>query len=68
MDLQMMRARIFRRGDEGDGFRLLRVTHVDDRKAVGKHVPDIGMAFFDYDLHAVKTAALIVTRQKADIF
>jgi hypothetical protein len=36
-----------------------RIAHVDDAKALREHVPDIGVALSDHDLHAVRAAALI---------
>ncbi len=67
MNLKMVRAGILRRGDEGDCLRRLRVAHVNDRKAIGEHVPDIRIALMDDDLDTIQAAALVAARQKADI-
>ncbi len=67
VDLQVMRAGVLRRGDEGDRFRLQGIAHVDHGKAVAEHVADKGVAFGQDHLNAVRAPALIVAREKADI-
>jgi hypothetical protein len=48
-----------RGGDVVHRAQLPRIAHVDDAEAFGEHVPDIGVAARDHDLHAVGPAALI---------
>src|SRR6185437_804492 len=67
VNLQMVRAGIFRRRDESDSLGVERIAHVDDRIAVAEHMPDKNMAFVQYDLHAIEPAPLIATRDKADV-
>ena len=67
VNLQMVRAGIFRSGDEGDRFRLARVAHIDNGKTVGEHMADKSVALVDNYLHAVEPAALIAARQQADV-
>ena len=67
MDLQVVRPRVFRRGDERDQFRVERVAHVHDRKTVAEHVTDKGVSFVQDDLHPIGPAALVVARQEADV-
>ena len=67
VDLQMMRARVLRRGNEGDGLGVERIAHVHDRKAVAEHMADEGMALVHDDLHAVRPSALVAARQETDV-
>ncbi len=68
MDLQVVRPRVFRRGDERDRFRLERIAHIHDCKAVAEHMADERVAFVHDDLHAIGPAALVATRNETDVF
>src|SRR5664279_3522978 len=68
VDLQMMRAGIFRCRDKCHRLWMRRIAHIDNGKAVGKHMADIGITFVDDDLHSVQPAALIATRYETDVF
>jgi hypothetical protein len=59
MRLQMDVPGAWRRGEIIYGTRVLRIAHVDDRKAFREHVADIGVAAMNHDLHAVGPPALI---------
>ena len=67
VDLQMVRAGVFRRGDKSDGLGIERIAHVDDGKAVAEHMADEGVPLVHDDLHAVRPAALIAARHEADV-
>ena len=67
VDLQMMRARVLRRGNEGDRLGVERIAHVHHRKAVAEHMPDEGMALVQDDLHAVRPSALVGARHETDV-
>ena len=43
------------------------IAHVDDGKALGEHVPDIGVAAMHHHLHAVGPAALIGVADDAHV-
>ncbi len=58
---------IGRRGDVIHRARVLGVAHVDDRKALGEHVPDIGKAALHHHLHAVRPAALVAVADDAHV-
>src|SRR6185437_10722502 len=64
----MMRAGVFRRGDESHCFGLARVAHVNHRKTIREHVADKSVALVQNDLHAIKPSALVAARDKTDIF
>jgi hypothetical protein len=68
VDLQMMRAGVFWRRDESSWFGVERIAHIDDRETVAEHMSDEGVAFMNDDLHAVRPAALIASRNKTDVF
>ena len=67
MNLQMVRAGVFRRGDESNGLRVQRIAHIHHRIAVAEHMADESVPLVQDDLHAVGPAALIVARQETDV-
>ena len=67
VDLQVVRPRVFWRGDERDRFRLERVVRVHDGKAVAEHMADERMALVHENLDAIGPAALVATREVADV-
>ena len=67
MGLYVKGARIGRRRREVDRLRMPRIANIGNREAVGKHVPDKGMALMHHDLHAVAAAVQIAMADKFDI-
>src|SRR5262249_51912474 len=50
-----------------DRARILGIAHVDDAKALGEHMPDIGMAAMHHNLHPVGAAALVAPANQAHV-
>ena len=67
MRLQMDVPGVRRRGKIVHRARIFRIAHVDDGKALGEHVADIGVAAMHHDLHAVGPAALIGVADEAHV-
>ena len=65
--LQMQAPGVMRGGDVLHRFRVLRIAHVDHRKALREDVPDIGVAAMHHDLHAVRAAALVAIADQAHV-
>ena len=65
--LQMDVPGVRRRGDIVHRARIFRVAHVDDGKALGEHVPDIGKAAMHHHLHAVGPSALVGVADDAHV-
>ena len=65
--LQMQAPGVMRGGDVLHRFRVLRIAHVDHRKALREDVPDIGIAAMHHDLHAVRAAALVAISDQAHV-
>lgn len=56
-----------RRGHVARRFRVLRVAHVDNRKALRHHMADIGETAMHHQLYAVRTTALIAMANQPHI-